>query len=229
MGILSRMKTALKSKANSTIDRSGDPAKELDRAIAELDATHREAMKELLSFKTTAKRMDQDLARLDEEASTWEQRARVAVKKGNDELAKKCLVEKKRREVQRAEIQRDRDEAEGYAAELNKSRKQAETKLQMLKMRKGTMATQIASARSGGSSVFGKEAELFEKLDKAGERIDEGVIAAEVDAAMAGEELETAERVADLEESSAEAQTDDALAELKARMAAGKRAGKSTT
>ncbi len=225
MGILRRMKTALKSKTNSAIDRASDPAKELDRAIAELEETHRAAMKELLSFKTTAKRMDQDLAKLDEEVSLWEQRARVAVKKGSDELAKKCLREKKRVELERAAIQRDREEAQTYAAELNKSRKQAETKLQMLKMRKGTLATQIASARSGGSSTFGKEAELFDKLDKAEERIDEGVVAAEVDVAMASEEADAAERAADIEQASAESETDDALAELKAKMEANK-AGK---
>ena len=225
MGILSRMKTALKSKANSSIDRASNPAKELDRAIAELEETHREAMKELLSYKTTAKRMAQDVARYDEERALWDQRARAAVKKGDDELAKKCLREKSRCDTERAAIQRDSDEAAGYAAELNNSRKQAETRLKMLKMRKGTMASQIASARSGGSSTFGNEAELFDKLDKAEERIDEGVVAAEVDVAMASEEADAAERAADIEQASAESETDDALAELKAKMEASK-AGK---
>jgi phage shock protein A len=223
MGILSRMKTALKSKTNSTIDRSGDPAKQLDRAIRELEETHRAAMKELLAYKTTAKRMEQDLARHDEDISRWEQRAKAAVVKGNDELAKTCLREKKRSELERASIQRDRDEAQRYATELNKSRKQAETKLQMLKLRKGTLATQIASARSGGSSVFGKEAELFDKLDRAEERIDEGVLAAEAEVELGRAEIEDAERVAELEKSSAETETDDALAALKAKMAASRK------
>ena len=223
MGILSRMKTALKSKANSSIDRASNPAKELDRAIAELEETHREAMKELLSYKTTAKRMAQDVARYDEERALWDQRARAAVKKGDDELAKKCLREKSRCDTERAAIQRDSDEAAGYAAELNNSRKQAETRLKMLKMRKGTMASQIASARSGGSSTFGNESELFDRLDKAGERIDEGTVAAEVEAAMAGDELDAGTRMSDLEQSSVDSQSDDALAELKARMGATKR------
>lgn len=218
MRLLSRLKTALRSNANSAADRSSDPAKDLDRAIRELEETHQAAMKELLDYKSTAKRMDQDLARLGDEVELWDKRARAAVKKGQDDLAKKCLREKKQREGERASIERDKNEAEGYAAELDKSRKQAETRLKMLKMRKGTMAAQIASARSGQSSVFGGENELFEQMDKAEERIDEGAAAAEVSRTMASEELDAAEASASLDESSSLAQTDTALAELKAKV-----------
>ena len=226
MGILSRMRTALKSKGNAAIDRASDPKKELDRAITELEETHQAAMKELLGFKATAKRMEQDVTRLDGEISTWEQRARVAVKKGNDELAKKCLRERKRCEDERASIQRDQQEAQTYAAELNKSRKQAEVRLRMLKTRRGTLATQIASARAGRNTVFGNEAELFEKLDQAEERIDEGVYASEVDSALSqgdlGDDLDQPAGPADLAQAAGDPQADDALAELKAKMGAGR-------
>ena len=42
----------------------------------------------------------------------------------------------------------DRDEIAGHAIELNRSRKMLETKLQALKLRKGTLSTQLAVARS---------------------------------------------------------------------------------
>lgn len=234
MGMFSRMKTAFRSKGNAAVDKASDPGKELDRAIRELEETHQAAMKELLDYKTSAKRMEQDLSRLADEIALWDQRARAAVKKGEDELAKKCLREKKRREDERASIERDQKEAQAYAAELNKSRKQAEARLKMLKMRKGTLATQIASARSGQSTVLAGEDELFERLGKAEERIDEGAVAAEIDATMATDDLDAktagddagaVEGAAELGASSGEAQTDAALADLKAKMKSKDRGG----
>src|SRR5690348_15573153 len=149
MGIFGRMKRAAKSKANAAIDKMIDPAKELDMAILELEEQQTNARKELLAYKTSAKQMEKDIAALEEKAKHWEQRAVQAVRKGDDALAMECLKEQKNCVTQAAAAKRDRDEAAGYAVELNRSRKKVETQLQILKLKKGTMATQIAAARSG--------------------------------------------------------------------------------
>src|SRR5436190_6949230 len=153
-------------------------------AILDLVAQQKAAMKELLSYKASAKMMEQDMAALSEKAKTWERRAMTAIKKGDDELAKECLREQKQCQTQLAAVKRDRDEAAGYAIELNRSRKKVETQLQILKLKKGTMATQIAAARSGTGNAFGFSNEAFERLDKAEEKIDTDAIQAEVEAAM---------------------------------------------
>src|SRR5262245_44507557 len=155
MGIFGRMKRAIKSKANAAIDKAVDPAKELDMAILELEEQQKQALKELLSYKASAKAMEKDMEALEEKAKAWEQRAMGAVKKGDDELAKQCLKERKDCLTNLAKVKADRDEATGYAVELNRSRKRAETQLRVLKLKKGTMATQIAAARSGTGSAFG--------------------------------------------------------------------------
>ena len=191
MGIFGRMKRAVKSKANAAIDKAIDPAKELDMAILELEEQQQNARKELLSYKTSAKQMEPDIAALEQRAVTWEQRAMQAVRKGDDELAKKCLLEQKNCRTQAAAVKRDRDEAAGYAVELNRSRKKVETQLQILKLKKGTMATQIAAARSGTGNAFGFDNEAFEKLDRAEEKIDSDAAMAEAEAAMEGESLGT--------------------------------------
>jgi phage shock protein A len=178
MGIFSRMKDAVKSKANAAADKARDPAKELDLAIQELHDIRKKALQELVSYKTTAKQMEQDIERQEKKAAEWEQRAMAAVKAGNDELAKTALREHKtcRAEIER--IKRDRDEAASYAVQLNSSRKEAETKLRMLKMRKGTLATQLKAARTGSSLGFDNQ--LFDKMDEAEARIDQEAIEAEV-------------------------------------------------
>lgn len=224
MGIFSRMKQSIKSKANSAVDKLSDPEKDLDMAIMELEEMRKKALEELVTYKATAKRLEQDIESEQKRADEWEKRAMAAVKAGDDELAKKALRERQSSLAEVAKIKRDRDEAAGYAIQLNRSRKTAETKLQMLKLRKGTIATQMKAAKTG--SALGVDNELFDKLDEAEQRIDEDAIEAEVFAAMQGEEYAGADFDAKLLAAGGNpavaADGQDPLEQLKAKMAADK-------
>jgi phage shock protein A len=147
----------------------------------------------------------------------------MAVKAGDDEAAKLALKEKKAAEQEAAKIERDKHEAASYAIQLNKSRKEFETKLQMLKLRKGTLATQIAAARSAGGDAFGNDSSVWDKFARAEERIDQEAIETEVDAAMRGEDADAMLFDAKLNAlPAAAAEGDEALAKLKEKMAADK-------
>src|SRR4030095_14642400 len=123
--------------------------------MVELEAGRKKAMAELVSYKATAKQLDNDIEKHKAKAAEWERRAMLAVKAGDDEAAKVALREKKAVEAEAARIERDKHEAASYAIQLNKSRKEFETKLQMLTMRKGTLATQTAAARSAWGGACG--------------------------------------------------------------------------
>ena len=221
MGIFGRMKRAVKSKANAAVDKMIDPAKELDMAILELEEQQKQAIKDLLSYKASAKAMEKDMEVLEQKSKLWEQRAMAAVKKGDDELARQCLKERKQALTDYGKVKADRDEAAGYAIELNRSRKRVDTQLQVLKLKKGTMATQIAAARSGTGNAFGFSNEVFERMDKAEEKIDSEAIQAEVYAAMEGEESGSdleAKLLAAGVDPAAGGSADDELTRLKAKM-----------
>ena len=226
MGIFSKIKNGISGKANAALDRAIDPEKELDMAILELEDGRKKAMQELLGYKTTAKQLDQDIEKYKAKVAEWERRAMIAVKAGDDDAAKQALREKKNAEVELAKIERDKHEAQSYAIQLNRSRKDFETKLQILKLRKGTLATQIASARSATGDVFGNDSSVWDKFQRAEDRIDQEAIETEVDAAMRGEEaggaLELEAKIGALP--AGPDGPEDALAKLKAKMAADKAA-----
>src|SRR5688572_9170458 len=111
MGIFSKIKNGVSKKANAALDKAIDPAKELDMAILELEEQRKKALQELVSYKATAKQMEQEITKFKERAATWEKRAMLAVKAGDDETAKKALVEKKQCLIEVVKITRDRDEA----------------------------------------------------------------------------------------------------------------------
>ncbi len=192
-------------------------------AILELEEGRKKALAELVTYKATAKQLDNDIEKHRNKAAEWEKRAMMAVKAGDDEAAKTALREKKAAEQEAEKIERDKHEAASYAIQLNKSRKEFETKLQMLKLRKGTLATQIAAARSAGGDAFGNDSSVWDKFARAEERIDQEAIETEVDAAMRGEDADAQLLNAKLAAlPAAAADGDDALAKLKEKMAADK-------
>src|SRR4030095_10927202 len=174
---------------------------------------------ELVSYRTTAKQLDNDLEKQRAKAAEWEKRAMLAGKAGDDEAAQAARREKKSVGAEAAKIERDKHEAASYAIQLNKSRKEFETKLQMLKMRKGTLATQTAAARSAWGGACGNDSSVWDKFARAEERIDQEAIETEVDAAMRGEDAEA--QILDAKLAALPAGPDgpdDALAQLKAKM-----------
>lgn len=232
MGIFSKIKNGISSKANAALDKAIDPEKELDMAILELEDGRKKALAELLSYKATAKTLEQDFEKHKARAAEWERRAMVAVRAGDDEAARTALKEKKAAEAEAVKIERDKHEAAGYAIQLNKSRKEFEVKLQMLKLRKGTLATQLASARSAGGDAFGHDTSVWDRFKAAEDRIDQESIESEVDAAMRGDaeeamidaKLQRASEAAGLLPGADPAAPEDALAKLKAKMGAEKAA-----
>jgi len=228
MGIFSKIKNGISSKANAAIDKAIDPEKELEMAILELEDGRKKALAELASYKTTAKLLDNDIEKQKAKAAEWEKRAILAVKAGDDEAAKEALKQKRACEVEAQKIEHDKHEAASYAIQLNKSRKEFETRLQMLKLRKGTLATQIAAARSAGGDAFGNDTSVWDKFRRAEERIDQEAIESEVDASMRGEEAEAALFDRKLADKAGPAALlgdgDDPLEALKSKMAADKAA-----
>jgi phage shock protein A len=229
MGIFSKIKGGISSRANAALDKAIDPEKELDIAIMELEEGRKKALAELVTYKATSKTLAADVERQRAKAAEWERRAMLAVRAGDDEAARTALREKKTAEAEADKIERDKHEAASYAISLNKSRKEFETKLQILKLRKGTLATQIAAGRSAGGDAFGNDSSVWDRFKAAEDRIDQEAIETEVDAAMRGEEADDKLFDAKLAAASDNAGLlagpdgpEDALSRLKAKMAADK-------
>ena len=141
-----------KKNTKASNERGGDPRKEVELLISELEGNRETAMKELLSFKTSVIKMESDVSELQKKSETWEKRAMLALKKGDEELAKTCLKEKKSTDQKISSIEKDMAESARYASDLNESRKEFEKRLRILKLKKGTLVTQIGKAR--GKDAF---------------------------------------------------------------------------
>ncbi|MEM9189136.1 MAG: PspA/IM30 family protein [Myxococcota bacterium] len=222
MGIFSRMNRVIKSNLNSLVDKAEDPEKLINQTVVDMEAELKKAKKELLTTLGSAKRLIKKAEEHEAEAKRWEDKAVLALKTGDDELAREALRRKARAQSKADDAKQQAYAAESAADEMKDALENIERKIEDLKARKATLAAQVRRAREapdavGAGSRYGSE--TFDELDKMTGRIDQ--LEAEVEAANILDDPKRAEVEAKfrrLERSSASSAVDDELAALKAKL-----------
>ncbi len=95
MGIFARLAQLIKANLNDLITRSEDPEKMLNQVILDMNSQLIQAKKQvavsIADEKHLAKQAEQEAAN----AAEWERRAMLAIRQGDDDLAKEALQRKK--------------------------------------------------------------------------------------------------------------------------------------
>ncbi len=102
MGIYSRFKDIVNSNINSMLDNAEDPEKLIKLMIREMEDTLVEIKASCAGVMAAEKKIERQKTGANDKAVSWGERAKLAVDKGRDDLAKEALMEK-RRFQQRAE------------------------------------------------------------------------------------------------------------------------------
>jgi phage shock protein A len=152
MGIFDRMGKVISSNVNALLDKAEDPKKSLDLIVDEMKDQIKNAKKELVEGVAAEKILRKKVDDLDADVAKWERRAELALKAGDEKLAREALVQKKR-------IVGDRDRAEALRGEqrsavlnMKAELERMEQKQQELAAKKGALAAQIKQARAGGGA-----------------------------------------------------------------------------
>lgn len=173
MGIFDRMGKVISSNINSLLDRAEDPKKSLDLTVSEMTQSLREAKAEIIEALGTQKVLEKKVRQLDDEVDKWERRAELALKSGDEELAREALKQKKRIVADRDRGEATRAEQRGRVLSMKREMERMESKLEELKARKSTIAQEIERARkddpetlgSPGKEVGGSAFENFRKME----------------------------------------------------------------
>ncbi len=201
MGIFDRMGKVIQSNLNSLLDKAEDDKKLVELNLDEMDgqikAGHQEVVQAVAAEKQLKKKVDD----LQVEADKWDKRAELALKSGDEALAREALKQKKRVQAELANTDKARGDQRDVALRMKEELERMKEKLAELKMRKGSMVARAQQARGGsgaeqlgtkgGTSAFDNFRRMEEKIEG---REAEGAAMAEVEEALGkGEKVEDLE------------------------------------
>ncbi len=98
MGFFDRLATLIKSNLNDLISKSEDPEKMLTQIIVDMNSQLVEVKKQVAVAIADQKRLERQWQGEKAVADEWHKKAMLAVKAGDDELAKEALMRKKEHE-----------------------------------------------------------------------------------------------------------------------------------
>lgn len=94
MGIFSRMSNMLKAKVNTTLDDMENPVELLDQKLRDMDDQFSKAKLSSAQILGNVHEIEKKLTLAKKESEDYDQKVRLAMSKGNEELAKKALARK---------------------------------------------------------------------------------------------------------------------------------------
>jgi phage shock protein A len=150
MGVFDKVGRAIEQSFNALLDKAEDPGKSLALTLEEMRQHIRDARREVVRRVATEKQLKKSLEQLDHDAERWHQRAQLAVRHGDDELARQALLHRRRASQERERVSALRAEQHAAALEMKSDLARMERRLQELVSRKGTLAVQMQRARAGG-------------------------------------------------------------------------------
>ncbi len=169
MGIFSRMSDIINSNINSLLDSAEDPEKMIRLIIQEMEDTLVEvrssSARVLADRKTAARRLEQVKA----EALAWEQKAKLAITKGREDLARAALQEKQEIEDEVAAIEGELVALDEHIEHLSEEVTQLQQKLNDAKAKQKAM---IMRSKTVESRIQVKRQMHREALDEAFTRFE---------------------------------------------------------
>ena len=173
MGLFDRISRIVRGNINSMIDNAEDPEKVLDQAVIDMQEQLVQLRQAVAKTIAEQKRTEQQYNQNQNEANKWQQRAQLALTKGDENLAREALVRKKQYSETAAtlEIQLNTQKSQVQTLKnnliaLESKISEAKTKKNMLKARsKAAKANKELQSTLGGINTSGAMS-AFERMEE---------------------------------------------------------------
>ena len=207
----------IKSNVNDLIDAMQDPAKEIDQMVRDMEDSAREARTEVAQCMAEEKKLEKRIEGLSGEIKGWEDRATIAVRAGDDNLAREALLRKGEKENERRETQKALQEQQVYVEQLVVGLKALDARVNDVRLRQGSLREKARATKRGGSAVSTRTG-AFDDFERMSSKIDAVEAEASLGDELSGRSAASVDAERKLKELSEKSSMDDALAELKKKL-----------
>ncbi len=142
MGLFDNIGRLIRANINDLVNKAEDPEKILEQAVIDMQEDLVKLRQAVASAIATQKRTEQQYNHEESQANTWQQRAQLALQKGDENLAREALVRKKTHADTAATLKQQLDGQNGQIETLKRNLialegkiSEAQTKKNMLKAR----------------------------------------------------------------------------------------------
>jgi phage shock protein A len=175
MGIFSRLGTLIKSNLNDLISRAEDPEKMLNQVLLEMQQQLVEAKKAVAVAIADEKRLQKQYNAELDKAKEWERKAMLAVRAGDDNLARQALVRKQEHENISSQFQQQWIAQKSAVDKLKDALRLLANKIEEAKRKKNILIARKKRAeaqRQIASTMQGLgDTSAFDTFDRMAERI----------------------------------------------------------
>ncbi|HEY9635266.1 MAG TPA: PspA/IM30 family protein [Coleofasciculaceae cyanobacterium] len=218
MGLFDRLSRVVRANLNDMVSKAEDPEKILEQAIIDMQEDLVQLRQAVARAIATQKRTEQQYNKNQTEANNWQQRAQLALQKGDENLAREALVRKKTVAEAATTLKQQLDGQTTQVDTLKRNLIALESKISEAKTKKDMLKSRAAAAKAN-EQLQGTISSLNTgSAMSAFERMEEKVLMMEAKSQAAGElagaDLES--QFAMLESGS---DVDDELAAMKAQIA----------
>ncbi|HNS96537.1 MAG TPA: PspA/IM30 family protein [Polyangiaceae bacterium] len=191
MGIFARLAQLIKSNINDLISRSEDPEKMLNQIVIDMNNQLAEATKQVAVAIADEKRLSKHVEQEAANAAEWKRRAEMAIRAGNEELAREALARRKEHEQLRVGFEQQWQKQKAAVDQLKRALRMLNSKIEEAKRKKNLLIAQKqrAEAQKAIHQAMGgvRDNSAFETFDRMADRINRMEAEAEASAELAEE------------------------------------------
>jgi phage shock protein A len=221
MGVFSRLAQLIKSNLNDLISRSEDPEKMLNQVVLDMNQQLVEAKKQVAASIADEKRLAKQLEQETANAQEWERRAMMALRAGNEPLAKEALARKREYDELVATLTDQWTKQKTAVDQLKKALRLLNDKIEEAKRKRNVLIARKKRAeaqRAIQETMSGlRDQSAFETFDRMSQKIDQIEAEAEAESDLA-EEFTGDSLSAQFQNLEAKHTGDDDLVALKRKM-----------
>ncbi|NMF81923.1 PspA/IM30 family protein [Nodosilinea sp. P-1105] len=220
MGLFDRVSRVIRSNLNAAVSSAENPEKILDQAIIDMQEDLVQMRQAVAGAIASQKRVQQQYDKAQNDANTWQQRAQLALQKGDEDLARQALGRKKSQAETAAALKAQLDTQSVTVEQLKRNLIGLESKLSEAKTKKDMLKARASAAKANEQLQNTTASMNTSSAMAAFERMEEKVMQMEATsqaaAELAGSDLES--QFAKLE---AGGDVDLELAAMKAQLSGG--------